>query len=107
MEKSIQLSLGEAVIPSISDPAANAANMAAIDRLVRTTKYLHIVAWGKWLGFAPKTVQESVDLAEAEEAPVDAVQKLNGEWTRMGDLMNEENRKKVEELVRKSTSRSR
>ena len=76
-------SLDSSVIPSISDPAANEANIAAIDKLVKTRKYHHIVAWGKWLGFSPQTVQQSVEQAEADQAPEDAIQKIDRRWQRV------------------------
>ena len=90
------------VIPRISDRAANAANMAAIDEFVRTGKYNHIVAWGKWLGFTPQTVQKHVEQAEAENAPEDAIQKIDGKWDLVGDIANETNRKWVNELAEKT-----
>lgn len=94
------------VIPSTSDRAAFAANMAAIDELVRTRKYYHIVAWGKWLGFTPQTVQKYVDQAEAENAPDDVIQKIDGHWHRVGDIANESNRKRVNELAKETVKKS-
>jgi hypothetical protein len=89
----------DTVIPSTSDDVAFRANMAAIDRLVTTRKYHHIVAWGKWLGFTPETVEDQVELAEAEHAPEDSIQKLYGTWIRVGDIVNEANRQQVNELA--------
>lgn len=89
------------VIPSIFDRAANDANMAAIDQHVRTTKFRHIVAWGKWLGFTPETVQKSVEQAEADHAPEDVIQKIDGEWLRVTDIANDANRKRFDELAEK------
>jgi hypothetical protein len=88
------------VIFSISDKAANDANMAAIDQLVRVTKYRHIVAWGKMLGFTPQTVQNSVNEAEADNAPEDAIQKIDGQWLRVGDIANDSNRQRTNDLAR-------
>src|SRR5689334_8664917 len=82
------------VIPSIADLAANNANMAAIDRLVATRTYHHIVAWGKWLGFTPDTVRNLVQEAEADGAPANAIQKIDGKWLTSGDIQNEGNRSK-------------
>ena len=89
------------VIQSISDTVANAANIAAIDRFV-TGRYGHIIAWGKWLGFTPEAVLNSVRQAEADNAPEDSIQKINGQWLRVGDIVNDTNRKRFEELVRNS-----
>ena len=44
------------VIRSTADRIANEANIAAIDKLIGPTKFTHIVAWGKCLGFTPETV---------------------------------------------------
>jgi hypothetical protein len=87
------------VIPRIADEAANSANMAEIDRLVSTQKYRHIVAWGKWLGFTPVAVLQIVREAEADNAPPDAIQKIDGRWLRLEDIANETNRRRVEELA--------
>ena len=89
------------VIPSTSDAAAFSANASAIDDLVHTMKYRHIVAWGKWLGFTPRTVQKHVLLAEQEDAPSDVVQKIDGIWIRIGDVVNDANRNRVEGIARK------
>jgi hypothetical protein len=43
----------QTVIPRIAANVADAANIAAIDRLISTTRFPYIVAWGKWLGFTP------------------------------------------------------
>lgn len=94
------------VIPRLSDELAKEANLAAIDRLASTDKYHHIVAWGKWLGFTPSTVVESIRLAEAENPPADVVQKVDGKWVRLGDVANESNRQRVDEIA-KSSSRWR
>lgn len=88
------------VIPSMSDRTAAAANSAAIDRLIRTPKYVYIIAWGKWLGFTPETVQKSVVEAEADDAPAEALQKIDGRWLFLGDIVNDENRSRVEALAK-------
>ncbi|WP_459556770.1 hypothetical protein [Lacunimicrobium album] len=88
------------VIPSITDTVANAANMAAIDLLVVTRKYRHIVAWGKWLGITPQTVLKTIELAEKEDAPEDSIQKIDGRWLRVVDIVNQTNRNRVDELAR-------
>lgn len=86
-------------IPSTSDESDFAINAVAIDSLVGQTKYQHIVAWGKWLGFTPETVLKHIELAEKEQAPLDAVQKLDGVWTRIGDVVNDTNRARVLEIT--------
>ena len=91
------------VIPSTSDNVANAKNMAAIDRVVVAGKYRYIVAWGKWLGFTPQTVLKCVQLAEADDAPEDAIQKIDGRWLRTSDIANQSNRDQVEDLARNSS----
>ena len=93
-------------IPSISNKASNAENMAAIDRLIVPGKYRHIVAWGKWLGFTPETVFRSVELAEADDAPEDAIQKIDGRWLRVSDIANQNNRDRVAELARSSAEQT-
>lgn len=90
------------VIPSMSDRAANDANLAAIDRQVRTEKYHHIVAWGKFLGFTPATITTSIQQAETDEAPLDAIQKVDGKWLRLGDIENETNRERVNAIAGQS-----
>lgn len=96
----------DAVIPSLSDKAASKANMEAIDRMVHTDRYRHVVAWGKWLGFTPETVRGYVELAHADNAPADSVQKIDGRWLTLSDINNEDNRKAVEALAaRHSVSR--
>ena len=89
------------VIPSTADHEAFRANAEAIDRQVRTDRYFYIIAWGKWLGFTPQTVERYVRTAEFDDAPVDAVQKIDDEWIRLGDIANEANRKRVEEIARR------
>lgn len=86
-------------IPRMADRAANDANIAAIDRLCRTQKYRHIVAWGKFLGLTPTTICSSLEQAEADNAPVDAIQKVGGAWLCLGDIVNETNRKAVGDLA--------
>ncbi len=83
----------------MSDTAANTANIAAIDHLVTTQSYRHIVAWGKFLGFTPTTVSAYVAEAEADDAPQDSIQKIDGRWLCLGDIVNERNRRCVEELA--------
>ena len=87
------------VIPQISDARAHAANQTAIDRFVHTDRFHHIIAWGKWLGFTPQTVLKAVKDAEADDAPWDAIQKIDGRWLRLDDITNEENRRQVEEIA--------
>src|SRR5688572_12544131 len=77
------------VIPQQADAAANANNIAAIDRVSGHTAYRHIVAWGKFLGFTPETVLREIALAERENAPVDAIQKLDGRWHTVADIAND------------------
>ena len=87
------------LIPRVADKVANDANIASIDRLVKTPKYHHIVAWGKWLGFTPETVCKHIQEAEADSAPADAIQKIDGQWLRLADIANETNRRRVEEIA--------
>lgn len=89
------------VIPSMADAAANQANIAEIDRLVKTDKYIHVVAWGKFLGFTPATVLKYVQEAETDGAPADAIQKIEGRWLTLDDITNDSNRKRVEEIARR------
>jgi hypothetical protein len=99
------------VIPSTSDRVAYKRNMEEIDRLVVSSRYPYIVAWGKWLGFTPEVVLKYVTLAESENAPEDSIQKTEGKWVRIGDVVNDTNRNRVEGLVnvsaRSSESRRR
>ena len=103
MDVPVQSAGDGSVIASISDKTAHAENIAAIDRLVVPGKYRHIVAWGKWLGFTPQTVLKSIELAKAEDAPEDAIQKIDGRWIRVGDIANQTNRDRVAELARCSS----
>jgi hypothetical protein len=89
------------VIPNQSDRAANTANVSAIDKVVGQTPYRHVVAWGKFLGFAPTTVLETVLAAEDDQAPINAIQKIKGEWLTVDSVQNEQNRAKVEALAGK------
>jgi hypothetical protein len=89
---------------NLKPPQLNAAiKIAAIDRLVKADTYRHIIAWGKWLGFTPSAVQESVRLAESENAPADVLQKVDGEWIRVGDIVNEEDRSQVDAIAKGGT----
>ena len=90
------------VIPCSADKVADTKNILAIDTLVRTEKYRHVVAWGKWLGFTPESVQMQVREAEMDDAPADAIQKIDGRWLRFGDINNESNRQRVSDLVAKN-----
>ena len=92
----------QTVIPRISDPVANAENMAAIDSLVTSERFPHIVAWGKWLGFTPETVRKSLEAAETDNAPEGSLQKIDGQWIRREDIANAENLRQVDDLVRHS-----
>ncbi len=87
------------VIRDMSDEAVNQANVKGIDTLVKTQKYRHIVAWGKFLGFTPATVLEYVRQAEADNAPADVIQQIDGKWLRLEDIKNETNRHRVSELA--------
>ncbi|HVU47240.1 MAG TPA: hypothetical protein VFE62_00280 [Gemmataceae bacterium] len=89
-------------IPCISDAVAFEANCDAIDQLVGECRYPYIVAWGKFLGFTPETVREHVQNAEVDDAPMDAIQKCDGEWLLLSTIKNDTNRKRVVELSRDS-----
>ena len=91
------------LIPKISDRVAYRDNMDAIDRSVQSRKYAYIIAWGKWLGFTPVTVLNYITQAEADGAPLDVTQKIDGAWLRLGDIANETNRKRVEALAAESS----
>lgn len=95
------------MIPSIADRVADEANMTAIDRLIPTTKYPYLVAWGKWLGFTPETVHRSVAEAESDAAPLDSIQKIEGKWHTLYDISNAANRRQVERLAERTTSHDR
>lgn len=88
------------VIRSISDAAAYKANCEAIDRLVGKCGYPYIVAWGKFLGFTPETVHEYVRQAEVDNAPMEAIQKLDDGWSVVSSIKNETNRRRVMELAK-------
>ncbi|QDT54295.1 hypothetical protein Pan44_23230 [Caulifigura coniformis] len=90
----------DSVIPRLTDAAANAANCLAIDREAGDTRYRHIVAWGKFLGFTPATVRRELDRAEAENAPTNAIQRFDDGWHTVDTIANEANRARVEELAR-------
>jgi hypothetical protein len=91
------------VIPNQSDAAANAANIAAIESAAGHSRFRHIVAWGKFLGFTPATVCREVERAEAENAPVNAIQKFDDGWHTVDDILNPTNRERVEKLARPGT----
>lgn len=94
------------VIPSL-DRASTAANSAAIDRLIPTTRYPYLVAWAKWLGFTPEAVRQGVLEAEKDNAPQDSIQKIDGRWLVLDDIKNDTNRKRVEKIARASQGWSR
>ena len=81
--------------------------MDAIDTAVQATRYTYIVAWGKWLGFTPATVLDYLAQAEADGAPLDSTQKIDGIWLGLDDIANETNRKRVEALAGESPKRKR
>lgn len=87
------------VIPRMTDTATNDENNAEIDRLVKTGKYAHIVAWGKFLGFTPATVMNYVRQAELDAAPDNVIQKTDGRWLTLDDIQNDSNRRRVEEIA--------
>ena len=103
VEETHSMNVDKTLIPSISDKVADAANRAEIDKLVAPGKFRHVVAWGKWLGFTPETVLKSVELAEADNAPEDSIQKIEGRWVRVSDIVNEANRMRVDELARENS----
>lgn len=94
-------------IPNQSDAAVNTLNMANIESLAGQSRYCHVVAWGMFLGFTPATVRREVALAEAENAPLDAIQKLDGRWVTLDEIANGTNRSRVEELARGGATRQR
>lgn len=90
----------ERLISSVSDRTAWSANCEAIDRLTHESRYPYIVAWGKFLGFAPETVHECLQKAEADNAPPEAIQKIDGEWLLLSSIQNDGNRRRVVALAR-------
>jgi hypothetical protein len=95
------------VIPSISDPVADSANLAAIDSTIKSTRYSYIVAWGKWLGFTPASIKESIAQAEADDASPDVIQKIDGEWLTLDDIVSQSNRTVVEAIAATGTGWTR
>lgn len=89
------------VIPSISDKTADSANLAAIDSQVQTCRFPFIVAWGKWLGFTPKSVLQTMAQAEADNAPPTVIQKIDDKWLTLDDIENDTNRRHVEQIAAK------
>jgi hypothetical protein len=99
---SAQASLDNSVIPLAANKRANDANIAAIDLLVKAPKYEHILAWGKFLGFTPVAVGKCVAEAETDQAPEDSIQKIDGKWLRLDDIVNDSNRRRVAEIAKHS-----
>lgn len=91
-------------MPRISDRAAYEANIVAIDNVAKTQKYYHIIAWAKWLGFIPETARKILEEAQLDDAPPDALQKVDGRWLCLGDINNESNRNRVDNLAKESRS---
>lgn len=91
----------ERAIPRISDTVAYKTNCEAIDRLIGECGYPYIVAWGKFLGFAPETVMEYVQQAEADKAPTDAIQKFEDQWMLLSAIRSDSNRRRVTELAKR------
>ena len=91
------------VIPRIADSVAYKANMIEIDRLLKPSRYRHIVAWGKWLGFKPQVVQRNLGEADDDNAPLDAIQKVDGRWLQISDIQSDANRLRVIELCENDT----
>lgn len=87
------------IIPFLSETAAYEENMAAIDRTIKTEKYHHIIAWGKWLDFTPDSVRNLIEVAILDDAPADAIQKIDGVWLRLRDIVNGSNRNHVDYLA--------
>ncbi len=73
--------------------------MVEIDNVVKTQKYHHIVAWAKWLGFTPESARKIIEEAQLDDAPADAIQKVDGRWLCLGDINNESNRNRVDNLA--------
>ena len=97
----------DALIPKQSDESANRANVLAIDKAAGGSRYAFIVAWGKFLGFTPDTVCREIERAEAEGAPLNAIQKIEGRWHTIDDIANDTNRSRVEALSRGTSTRRR
>lgn len=91
--------LRERVIPCSTDRAAWKANCEAINQVVGECRYPYIISWGKFLGFAPEAVMEQLEKAELDEAPFDAIQKVDDEWMLLSSIKNDTNRRRVMELA--------
>ncbi len=87
------------MIPSTADHAAWTANCQAIDRVTGTSRYPYIVAWGKFLGFTASTALDYLQKAEAENAPSEAIQKIEDQWLVVSNIRNETNRRLVIDLA--------
>ncbi|AMV17412.1 hypothetical protein [Planctomyces sp. SH-PL14] len=107
MENEIVRATDSSVIPGLAYRVANAANIAAIDRLVDATRYPYVVAWGKWLGFTPQAVQKNVLQAQEDNAPPESIQKIDGQWRVLDDIQNDENRRRVVQFARSAHGRAR
>ena len=89
----------QTVILSVSDVKAYADNALALDRVAGQTPYRYAVAWAKALGLTPVSLQATLAQAVADSAPVDAMQKLDGEWVLFSQVMNEHTRDALSRLL--------
>jgi hypothetical protein len=87
------------LIPDTADREAYRANAEAIDSLVKAERHRFVVAWGKWLGFTPEEVQDHVAEAEADNAPHNAIQKMDGAWLTTDEIRNGDNLRKVTDIA--------
>lgn len=60
-----------------------------------------IEAWGKFLGFTASTISTQLQEAQADSAPREAIQKIDGRWLTLDDIQNATNRQRVIELAKR------
>jgi hypothetical protein len=66
---------------------------------INRTKYQHIVAWGRYLQSGAYYIEDQIDLAEKDNAPVDAIYKDQGTWWTMADVVDPQVKTWLEEFV--------
>ncbi len=57
---------------------------------------------GQNAGVYTQSCADERRIAIAEDAPIDAIQKIGDRWLRLADIQNDSNRRSVDELARKS-----
>lgn len=66
---------------------------------INNTKYQHIVAWGRYLGSGAYYIEDQIDLAEKEEAPVNALYKREGVWHTFDDITDVVTKARIESAI--------